>query len=64
MPNLPWNDASQKMPNFVVDGEVITDLPVEVRHADGREERTIYQGFGHFGYSPNYMEDITHWKYA
>ena len=59
-----WNDVRNQLPNFVADGEVITNLPVEVRRADGREERTIYQGFGHFGYSPDWITDVTHWKSA
>jgi hypothetical protein len=57
-----WNDVRNKMPNFVVDGNIVTDMPVEVRRADGTEEKTIYQGFGHWGYAPDYITDVTHWK--
>lgn len=56
-----WNDTRKRLPTFVVDGSVVNDTRVKVRHVDGREESTIYQGFGHFGYYP-YFDDITHWK--
>ena len=62
MRNRAWIDVREKMPNFVVDGELIQNLPVEVRRADGTELKTIYQGFGHWGYAPDYLTDVTHWK--
>lgn len=55
-----WFDVRKKLPNFVINGELKT-INVMVRHADGREEATIYTGFGNFGYHP-YFHDVTHWK--
>ena len=62
MSKRTWIDVQSKLPNFVVDGDIVTDLPVEVRRANGQQERTIYQGYGHFGYAPDYIKDVTHWK--
>lgn len=56
-----WFDVRKQFPNFIIDGQPKV-IKVRVRHADGREEDTIYQGFGQFGYAPDFMEDVTHWQ--
>lgn len=59
-----WTEVKRKLPEFVIDGKEITNRPVYVRHIDGTEELTIYQGWGHFGYAPDFLPTVTHWKYA
>lgn len=39
-----------------------TGKKVDVRHLDGSEEVTIYQGYGLFGSGLAMFEHVTHWR--
>lgn len=62
--NQDWIEiAKGGLPDFTKYG-FHTGLKVEVRHLDGSEELTIYQGHGLFGNGLSMFEPCTHWRPA
>lgn len=58
-----WTEikSTADLPNFQKYG-FQTGRKVEVRHLDGSEEVTIYQGYGLFGNGISMFEPCTHWR--